>query len=107
MRNGADYLAAEQQRREQVRLQAAGAVRPWRRDQRDRPRLAGRRRVGAAVAPGLAGGRGQGAAVQGAGVAGAAEPAAVEPLEAELRKGPLAHGFASDQRWTLGRGSRR
>lgn len=24
-------------------------------------------------------------------------------LEAELRKGPLAHGFASDQRWTLGR----
>ena len=24
-------------------------------------------------------------------------------LELELRKGPLAHGFASDQRWTLGR----
>ena len=24
-------------------------------------------------------------------------------LEAELRKGPLAHGFAHDQRWTLGR----
>jgi hypothetical protein len=24
-------------------------------------------------------------------------------LEAELRKGPLAHGFAVDQRWTLGR----
>ena len=24
-------------------------------------------------------------------------------LEAELSKGPLAHGFASDQRWTLGR----
>jgi transposase len=24
-------------------------------------------------------------------------------LEAELRRGPLAHGFASDQRWTLGR----
>jgi transposase len=24
-------------------------------------------------------------------------------LEAELRKGPLAHGFAGDQRWTLGR----
>jgi putative transposase len=24
-------------------------------------------------------------------------------LEAELRKGPLAHGFASDQRWTPGR----
>jgi transposase len=24
-------------------------------------------------------------------------------LELELRKGPLAHGFANDQRWTLGR----
>jgi putative transposase len=24
-------------------------------------------------------------------------------LEQELRKGPLVHGFASDQRWTLGR----
>jgi putative transposase len=24
-------------------------------------------------------------------------------LEAELRRGPLAHGFADDQRWTLGR----
>jgi hypothetical protein len=24
-------------------------------------------------------------------------------LEAGLRKGPLAHGFAHDQRWTLGR----
>jgi transposase len=24
-------------------------------------------------------------------------------LEAELHKGPLAHGFANDQRWTLGR----
>jgi transposase len=24
-------------------------------------------------------------------------------VETELRKGPLAHGFASDQRWTLGR----
>src|SRR5260370_10556187 len=24
-------------------------------------------------------------------------------LELELGKGPLAHGFASDQRWTLGR----
>ncbi len=25
------------------------------------------------------------------------------PLEAEPRKDPLAHGFANDQRWTLGR----
>jgi transposase len=27
----------------------------------------------------------------------------VARLEQELRKGPLAHGFAGDQRWTLGR----
>ena len=39
----------------------------------------------------------------GAGVAGEAEPAAVARLEAELDRGPLAHGFAGDQRWTLGR----
>jgi putative transposase len=43
---------------------------------------------------------------RGAGVAGEAAPAAVARLEAELGKGPLVHGFASDQRWTLG-GSRR
>jgi putative transposase len=30
-------------------------------------------------------------------------PAQWARLEAELRKGPLAHGFAADQRWTLGR----
>jgi transposase len=30
-------------------------------------------------------------------------PAQWARLEAELRKGPLAHGFAGDQRWTLGR----
>jgi putative transposase len=24
-------------------------------------------------------------------------------LEAELKRGPLAHGYAEDQRWTLGR----
>ena len=39
----------------------------------------------------------------GAGVAGEAEPAQWARLELELRKGPLAHGFANDQRWTLGR----
>ena len=55
------------------------------------------------MAPDLAGRRDRGAAVQRAGVAGAAEPAAVARLESELRKGPLAHGFAADQRWTLGR----
>ena len=55
------------------------------------------------MAPGLAGRRGRGAAIQGAGVAGEAEPAAVGPAGQELRRGPLAHGFAGDQRWTLGR----
>jgi Winged helix-turn helix len=55
------------------------------------------------VAPGLAGRRGRGAALEGPGVAGEAGPAAAGRLEAELNKGPLAHGFAGDQRWTLGR----
>ena len=51
----------------------------------------------------LAGGRSRGAEVPGAGVAGAAESAAVRAAGGELRKGSLAHGFAGDQRWTLGR----
>ena len=56
------------------------------------------------MAAGLAGWRDRGAAVQRAGVAGEAEPAAARArLEAELRRAPLAHGFAGDQRWTLGR----
>src|SRR5712691_9139676 len=95
------YTPAEQQRRERLRLEAAGrfargdgineiaqdlwvtpgSVRRWHRD--------------------LAGRRGGGAAVPGAGVAGEAEPAAVGPAGA--RAGPVAHGFAGDQRWTLGR----
>ncbi|WP_229802877.1 winged helix-turn-helix domain-containing protein [Planobispora rosea] len=29
-------------------------------------------------------------------------PASWAKLEAELKRGPLAHGFADDQRWTLG-----
>ena len=45
------------------------------------------RRVGAAVAAGLAGRRGRGAAVQGAGVAGEAEPAAVGPAGGRAAEG--------------------
>jgi len=59
--------------------------------------------VGAAVTPGLAGRRSPGAAIERAGVAGAAEPAAVGPAGGRADEGPLAHGFAADQQWTLGR----
>ena len=97
------YTPAEQQRRERLRLEAAGrfargdgngqiardlrvtegSVRRWRR------------------------------AWQGGGAAalrsrGPVSRERLSPqqwarLEAELRRGPLAHGFAGDQRWTLGR----
>jgi hypothetical protein len=43
------------------------------------------------------------AAVQRAGVAGEAESAAVGQAGGRTGKGPLAHGFANDQWWTLGR----
>ena len=64
---------------------------------------AGDRGVGAAVAAGLARGRDGGVAVEGAGVAGAAEPAAAGPAGDGAAERALAHGFADDQRWTLGR----
>ncbi len=49
-------------------------------------------------------GRGRAAcfAVAGPGVVAEAERGAVRQLEAELVKGPAAHGW-EDQRWTLGR----
>jgi transposase len=97
------YTPAEQQRRERLRLDAAGrfaagdeineiagdlrvtlgSVRRWHRAWRDGGNEAlrskgpvSRERLG---------------------------PQQWARLEAELRKGPLAHGFAADQRWTLGR----
>jgi putative transposase len=97
------YTPAEQQRRERLRLEAAGrfacgddtgkiaadlrvterTVRRWRQAWRDGGTAALRSR-------------------------GPVAPERLSPrqwarLEAELRKGPMAHGFASDQRWTLGR----
>jgi transposase len=97
------YTPAEQQRRERLRLQAAerfargdgivliahdlpvteGSVRRWHRAWRD----------------------------GGAGALRSKGPVSRERLspqqwarlEQELKKGPLAHGFAGDQRWTLGR----
>src|SRR2546423_8161934 len=97
------YTPAEQQRRERLRLQAAdrfargdtiteiardlrvteGSVRRWRKAWRDGGAEALRSR-GPVSREKLA-------------------PRQWARLEMELRKGPLAHGFANDQRWTLGR----
>ena len=97
------YTPAEQQRRERVRLQAAerfargdgideiahdlrvmpGSVRRWRRAWQDGGTEALRSK-GPVSRERLS-------------------PQQWARLEAELRKGPLAHGFADDQRWTLGR----
>src|SRR5260370_111024 len=97
------YTPAEQRRRERLRLQAAGrfargdkisesagdlrvtqgSVRRWRRAWRDGGAAALRSR-GPVSRERLS-------------------PRQWARLETELRKGPLAHGFASDQRWTLGR----
>ena len=64
---------------------------------------AGHAGVGAAVAAGLAERRGRGAPVEGPVSREKLGPQQWARLEAELRRGPLAHGFAGDQRWTLGR----
>jgi putative transposase len=97
------YTPAEQRRRERLRLQAAGrfargdktgeiardlrvtpgSVRRWRRAWQQSGAAALRSR-GPVARERLS-------------------PAQWARLEAELRKGPLAHGFAADQRWTLGR----
>src|ERR1700750_1188050 len=97
------YTPAEQQRRERLRLQAAerfargdaiseiahdlrvteGSVRRWHKAWRD----------GGAEAL-----RSKGPVSR-----ERLSPQQWARLEAELRKGPLAHGFAHDQRWTLGR----
>jgi putative transposase len=97
------YTPAEQQRRERLRLQAAGrfargdaiseiahdlrvtegSVRRWHKAWRDGG-TAALRSKGPVSRERLS-------------------PQQWARLEAELRKGPLAHGFANDQRWTLGR----
>src|SRR5260370_24030726 len=100
---GGGYRPAEQQRREGLRLEAAGrfargdrvseiahdlrvtpgSVRRWRRAWQDGGAEALRSR-GPVSRERLS-------------------PQQWARLELELRKGPLAHGFAADQRWTLGR----
>jgi transposase len=97
------YTPAEQQRRERLRLEAAGrfaggdaiseiardlrvtegSVRRWNRAWRD----------------------GGAEALRSRGPVSRERLSARQwaRLEAELGKGPLAHGFAGDQRWTLGR----
>ena len=97
------YTPAEQQRRERLRLEAAGrfargdsttviaadlrvterTVRRWRQAWRDGGTAALRSR-GPVSRERLS-------------------PQQWARLELELGKGPLAHGFANDQRWTLGR----
>jgi len=97
------YTPAEQQRRERLRLEAAerfargdgineiardlrvapGSIRRWRRAGQDGGTEALRSR-GPVSREKLS-------------------PLQWARLEQELRKGPLAHGFAGDQRWTLGR----
>ncbi len=97
------YTPAEQRRRERLRLEAAGrfaggdgiseiardlrvtegSVRRWRRAWRDGGTEALRSR-GPVARERLS-------------------PQQWARLEAELGKGPLAHGFAGDQRWTLSR----
>ena len=97
------YTPAEQQRRERLRLEAAegfargdriseiaqvlrvteGSVRRWRRAWQDGGAEALRSR-GPVSRERLS-------------------PQQWARLEAELARGPLAHGFAGDQRWTLGR----
>jgi putative transposase len=97
------YTPAEQQRRERLRLEAAGrfasgeaideiardlrvtegSVRRWHRAWRDGGTEALRSK-GPVSRERLS-------------------PQQWARLELELRKGPLAHGFANDQRWTLGR----
>jgi putative transposase len=97
------YIPAEQQRREWLRLQAAGrfargdtisqiardlrvtegSVRRWHRAWRD--------------------GGAQALRSKGPVSREKLSPQQWARLEAELCKGPLAHGFVNDQRWTLGR----
>ena len=97
------YTPAEQQRRERLRLEAGGrfargdgvseiaqdlrvtegSVRRWRRSWRE--------------------GGAEALKSRGPVSRERLNPQQFARLEAELRKGPLAHGFAGDQRWTLGR----
>ena len=102
-RNGGGYTPAEQQRREGLRLEAAGRfargdkISEIARDLRVTPGSA--RRWHRAWQDGGA------EALRSRGPVSRERLRARQwaRLESELRKGPLAHGFAADQRWTLSR----
>ena len=103
MRNGAGTRPPRQQRRERLRLEAAGrfargdGINEIARDLRVTPGSVRRwRRAWAGGGTAALRSRGPVSREKLSGQQWAR-------LEAELRKGPLAHGFAGDQRWTLGR----
>ena len=66
-------------------------------------RRAGEAGTAAAVAHGVARERGRVAEVEGPVSRERLSGREWDRLEAELKRGPLAHGFSDDQRWTLGR----
>ena len=97
------YTPAEQQRRERLRLEAAGrfargdGIKEIAHDLRvTEGRCGGGTRPGGTAARRRCGRTGPVSREK-------LSPQQWARLEAELRKGPLAHGFAGDQRWTLGR----
>src|SRR5712671_7024931 len=97
------YTPAEQERRERLRLEAAGrfargdGIGEIARDLRVTPGSVRRwRRAWAEGGPEALRSKGPVSAER-------LSPQQWARLEAELRRGPLAHGFADDQRWTLSR----
>src|SRR5271169_2011849 len=89
------YTPAEQQRRERLRLEAAGRFAAG--DEINEIALDLRVTEGSVRRWHRAWQAGGTEALRSRG------PVSWARLELELRKGPLAHGFAADQRWTLGR----
>jgi transposase len=97
------YTPAEQQRRERLRLEAAGRF--ARGDSSSVTRGTPRVTPGSVRRWRRAWQQGGTAALKSKGPVSAERlsPQQWARLEAELRRGPLAHGFADDQRWTLSR----
>lgn len=97
------YTPAEQQRREQLRMEAAGRF--ARGDEIDEIARDLRVTEGSVRRWHRAWQAGGAEALRSRGPVSRERlsPQQWARLELELRKGPLAHGFAADQRWTLGR----
>ncbi|GAA1633111.1 hypothetical protein GCM10009733_032540 [Nonomuraea maheshkhaliensis] len=101
--NEAGYTPAEQERRERLRLQAAGrfedgnGTRQIARELRVHERTVARWRTSWREG-GIEALRSKGPVSR-----EKLTPAQWARLETELKRGPLAHGFGDDQRWTLGR----